>query len=283
MSQALNYCRDLVKDHAALLNHAAIPEHTCKKIWSAHFLGQRAIKFCLPDNGVIFEDHQFKAMSDDTLHLPYPEVALEFRSYVGNVVGTAMAKNIIFASEREADIMIFHSQCLPKSNQWTTEGAVALQKSDYLDRSLAKADGTPPVRLYGMGALDEQGQPVPLESMKWSAYVLLQFLNTLNCSNIGTQQADNPQADRWAKLSPRKQARQLPPDVYYVLTIKPHATASGDTAGAATGSERKPVREHLRRGHIRRLASGARLWINAAVVMPGLDAGRVTKDYRMVP
>lgn len=37
-------------------------------------------------------------------------------------------------------------------------------------------------------------------------------------------------------------------------------------------------REHLRRGHIRRLEDGRKFWINAAVVAAG-NGGKIHKDY----
>ena len=69
----------------------------------------------------------------------------------------------------------------------------------------------------------------------------------------------------------------LPFDDYHVLTI--NVGGQGQREGAANGSHRSP-REHLRRGHIRRLQDGRKLWVNATVVNPGVGA-KVMKDYRM--
>jgi hypothetical protein len=97
---------------------------------------------------------------------------------------------------------------------------------------------------------------------------LMDMLNALSCSNVETTRIHSKQG---AKVK-----HGLPFDSYHVLTIKQSATSAREALG---GSHRSP-REHLRRGHVRRLESGSRIWVNATVVNPGVGAV-IAKDYRM--
>jgi hypothetical protein len=94
------------------------------------------------------------------------------------------------------------------------------------------------------------------------------MLNALACSNVHIERSE-------PKKSSKKIKSALPFDTYHILTIDVPGNSGG---GMATGSHRSP-REHLRRGHIRRLGDGRRIWVNATVVAAGRGAGVVTKDY----
>ena len=60
-----------------------------------------------------------------------------------------------------------------------------------------------------------------------------------------------------------------------ILTIKPSVRSSSAEKG---GSHTSP-RQHLRRGHIRRLDSG-NIWVNSCVV-GSAEKGRIDKSYRV--
>ncbi len=94
----------------------------------------------------------------------------------------------------------------------------------------------------------------------------------LACTNVTTE-----------TLRPNREARAARPAStlfdYHVLMIEPgreHATSED-----RGGSHASP-RTHLRRGHIRRLAWGPRVWVNSCVVNP-TAIGSVNKDYRVRP
>lgn len=289
MNQALNYCRDWKAHSERLLVQQSLPEASRMSVKAAMDIAAHATYFLLPPKGVLVADNELKALGDIPLHLPYKRIVLEYAyqnepGFVPPEGEFEVPKRILFAQEYADHIVFINAGYWRDIDGWFTSDIAAIPKDHYVNREKRSPIGAPYISLVPLFR-----DPNPEESLEeWAgdrathAWVLISFLNALACSNVETQQADNPVADRWAKLSPRKQACQLPPDVYHVLTIKPRATASGNAAGVVNGTERKSVRGHLRRGHIRRLASGARLWINAAVVMLGSAAGRVTKDYRVV-
>lgn len=289
MTQALNYCRDWMAYSERLLIQQSLPDHIEMSIKAAMDIAAHATKFVLPPKGILVEDNELKGLGDGPLHLPYKCIVLEYAyqneaGFVPPPGQFEQPKRILFAKEYDEYIAFVSGGLWQGMGVWVTTSTAAIPKESYVRHDQRGITGAPAIGLVPVfrDGSDECSMEEWAHDRATDAWVLIAFLNALACSNVATQQADNPAFDRWSKLSPRKQARQLPPDLYHVLTIKPHATAAGSTAGAATGSDRKPVREHLRRGHIRRLANGARIWINAAVVMPGSATGRVTKDYRVI-
>lgn len=100
--------------------------------------------------------------------------------------------------------------------------------------------------------------------------VAAQTCAALACTNVTTD-----------VIRPNREARAARPAStlfdYHVLMIRPgaeHATSEDH------GGTHASPRTHLRRGHIRRLAWGPRIWVNSCVVNPSA-IGTVNKDYRV--
>jgi hypothetical protein len=285
MTQALNYCRQMVAQSELVLSRSDMPAGVKFAVNTAMDIAAAATKFVLPTDGFLIEDAELKALPDDALNLPYLNIVLEYAmSFAGHDAPPAgeinLSKRIVFARQEEDCITLVESAYWPEKDLWVTDRAFSIPRENYAKRDLADPRGKP---LLTIMTGDWSDCSIPLERMvphmSGTAWILLSFLNALACSNVEVQQADNPAADRYARLSPRKQARKLQPDTYHMLTVKLNATARKMGEGA---SDRNQVREHLRRGHIRRLVSGARIWVNSTIVMPGSTSGRVTKDYRVV-
>lgn len=139
-----------------------------------------------------------------------------------------------------------------------------LPKVGYLDRSSAP-NGMPTIK-YMLHLAGGEEKEKSLEEPIDDPFVILSFINALSCSNVRTARHE-------PKKSKPKSA--LPFDAYHVLTI---GTTGVSRIAPGIGAHRSP-REHLRRGHIRRLDDGRRIWVNATVVAAGRGAGVVTKDY----
>ncbi len=70
----------------------------------------------------------------------------------------------------------------------------------------------------------------------------------------------------------------LPFDEYHVLTVAiPSAKASVNNQAESIGDRHSP-REHLRRGHIRRLQDSRKIWVNAAIINAGVGT-KIHKNY----
>jgi hypothetical protein len=97
---------------------------------------------------------------------------------------------------------------------------------------------------------------------------VIQLCAALACSNVSTE-----------IIRPNREASAARPAStlfdYHVLMIDPGAERQPSEDRG--GSHASP-RTHLRRGHIRRLAWGPRIWVNSCVVNPSA-IGTVNKDY----
>lgn len=105
---------------------------------------------------------------------------------------------------------------------------------------------------------------------------LFNLLEALACSNVSAVATETVNATKNAK---RVAAGKLPIYETKHLVIDTHRnkTATGGQMGPIS---RNGMRQHLRRGHIRRLDETRRIWVNACVVAAD-SAGRIDKTYKV--
>lgn len=104
--------------------------------------------------------------------------------------------------------------------------------------------------------------------------VVLELLEALSCSNV---EIENIKTDKM-KNALRMNAGKLPLNDIKHLVVKVNKTVR--STGNKTGKHHSP-KEHLRRGHIRKLESGKKIWINSCVVNP-TGKKLLNKEYRVV-
>lgn len=104
------------------------------------------------------------------------------------------------------------------------------------------------------------------------AMAVLGMVEALSCTNVTTEVA---QAGDPALNARRAKRGKLPVYETRTLVIVPGRSSGGATFGA--GRHASP-RQHLRRGHIRRLQDGKKTWVNACVVGAAQD-GVIDKRY----
>jgi hypothetical protein len=270
----------MVEKSRPLLAIPGIPGRMRELIKVAIGAAENTTKFLLPDHGMLLEDNALKALSDDELHLPYESIALEYAypddpEWVQRDDAEQCSKRILFATEFDDSIQIVRSQFADRLGVWVTAGPVLLPKSNWANRSMLSSDGR-----FALSLADVSGQ-TDFDPQTWrdsfadDAWVLVSFLNALACSNVTAQPLQQP-----APIPGRQQKKpSKTQDVYHVLGLTYGADQS-DAAHGASGSG-GTKREHMRRGHIRRLADGRKLWINAVAVNAGRNFGRVTKSYQL--
>jgi hypothetical protein len=220
-------------------------------------------KFLLPDGGLLMDDPELRAIEGALpLRLPHQFIALEFLHADDENRQDVLTKRIVFARERDQFIHLSGAGFQTHDGFWTWLPECAIPMQDYLDKT--DQSGRATVR-YRPLAPWEAGPDCYHLYIK----VFMCFLNALACSNV-----------RGTRSEPRKAGRKvksaLPFDTYHVLTIDVPGRTGGNSG--FSGSHRSP-REHLRRGHIRRLADSRRIWVNATVVAASRSGGTVTKDY----
>lgn len=279
-AQALNFSRQLAVDCARLLTMEMVPWQLRESAEDAVRLHGSSQKFLLPHGGRLLDDKQYRALDEtQPLRLPYPAICLEYES-TGNerpadepvcfVNGTPKyessdwvdaPKRVVYAEEIEGWVQITTAFWVKKDATWRVLPRIAIPVTGFLDRStilggrVAIKYAMQDERISGSDYMDELG-------------ALLCFLNALQCSNVGVERA----------IEPRPVAKRakdaLPFDAYHVLTVEVPKSFGVQVVGG--GTHRSP-REHLRRGHIRRLSDGRRIWVNAAVI--GRGAASLHKSY----
>lgn len=248
----LNYCRQLRKQVIS----TKIPSVKLDRVdltnqqdllESMADLAVTAQKFILPENGVLLFDPELRAIQDNSyIRLPYKCIALEFVVTDNPLV----SKCILMAVEQDDLISIRQIDYWKDAGWWLT-----FQKFK-IEKDIIKSDRDRKI----FGDLTSTTGP------------LLHFINALSCSNVHVERSD-------PKRPIRKIKSALPFDSYHVLTVEIGNKCKNFGFGGV-GNHRSP-REHLRRGHIRCLQDGRRIWVNATVVGAGKGAGVITKDYRV--
>jgi hypothetical protein len=263
----LNYCRSAVKYFSGVLASGHYAHDIHGPIKHIINLAQASQKFLLPEGGRLYDDPEYKALDEkDTLNLPYPLIAMEYsRDRMPECIGkdeVHASKCILFA--RETDDAIVLTPVFWAEEAWHPMPEAALPRRGYLNRSVM-LNGRVSIRL---GRADDR---IPMSDYADEVGALLCLLNVLGCRNVHV-----------AKSTPKnhktKVKSALPFDAYSILTID--APSKGGSILGMAGNHRSP-REHLRRGHIRRLEDGRRIWVSATVVGSSNGSGTVKKDYRV--
>lgn len=219
-------------------------------------LSVAAQKFILPDNGVLFYDPEFRALDDSTkISLPYKVIALEFKVTNMNLV----TKSIIFAVQHDDSISIMRSDFYsgPGLGFWVSGGnGLNIPRIQFFQSEICTEDQL-------------KREKKLLGDLTIGTGQVFHLLNALACSNVQVERSE-------PKNSKKKVKSALPFDTYHILTVD---APCENKPGYGIGGTHRAPREHLRRGHIRRLQDGRRIWVNAAIIGAGRGAGVITKDY----
>jgi hypothetical protein len=262
--------------------------HACDVVQAA----RRAVKFVMPPNGQIF-DTKLEGLPD-IVKLPFDFIIIEYECPNDGGLATKVfgeestqpaRKRIVYAEQQEgriivASIVAFQDRGL---DFWQVQPyfACLIPKDDLpsdvvvddMPGIRGKAVDQVRVQFVDMGGAAEQYFG---EDWERHAYVdmadetsaVLSLLEALTCKNVGMESLP-------VKKNKGAQARgALPYDEYYTLIVNSKARSQDDLGG----THRSP-REHLRRGHIRRLPSG-NVWVNSTIVNAG-HHGKVHKMYEV--
>lgn len=212
-----------------------------------------AIHFALPDGGEILSDN-LRGLIGETVRLPFDTITVEYRE--GLVDFCTLAKE---TESGEIEFIVAFRNPLSK---W-----------DFL-----------PAKAFFSGAVDAEDIAVSFEDadipnvvMEAATVCVIRVLGlceALACSNVDSEVIEPVDQRKNAK---RIKQRKLPIYETRRLVIKAPLTRS-EGSHSHGNSDRQGPREHLRRGHIRRLQDGRRIWVQSCVVV-SRENGVIHKSY----
>lgn len=253
---------------------------------------QRAVKFVMPPNGQIFDSNG--SGIPEIIKLPYETIVIEYEctqdggapaQVFGEESVDPARKRIVYAEQKENEIIIASIVAFQHRGQdfWQVQPyfSVLIPSKDVPDDAVL--DDIPEIggtkldqvraQFVDMGGAAEDYFGEDWERHAYADMVdessaVLALVEALTCRNVSLEALP-------VKKNKGAQMRgALPYDEYHTLVInsKSRPSEEGD------GTHRSP-REHLRRGHIRRLPKG-NIWVNSTIVNAG-NHGRVNKIYEV--
>lgn len=270
--QPLNHCRQAAQQFSETLRITRLDEATRFILSSVIHRLSVSQKFLLPDGGRLFDDVEFRCLDDDEpLRLPFPSVCLEYRSLdepkpVDDEEVGPCPKRATLIEEAGDHILVTPIFWSLRERAWGIMPSVAIPQQNYLRRSIKDKDGRP------MIVVKQENERVPLSDYADEVGAVLCFLGALQCENVRSDHR---------VTSARSQRSAHAFDSYRVLTLDVPRAAQATGGASAEHAHRSP-REHLRRGHIRRISQGRKIAISPTIVNAGVG-GVVSKDYALKP
>jgi len=225
----------------------------------------QSVHFVMPDGGKIFNDGLKGIIynNPDLIKLPFQKITLEFMNE---------GHKFLLLFKQEEDGMISHILMMQSPNElWAV---VPLLLTSYLEKN---SSGKIAQRLKSttiVHGVPEEAS-IKLHGMMQSGIVyLFELLEALSCTNveISTHQPASQKNEQ------RIKSHKLPIYETKVLTIKAGKKESSGIVAGIKCSHASP-RQHLRRGHVRRIESG-NIWVNSCVV-GNKENGVIDKQYKV--
>jgi len=205
--------------------------------------------FTLPAGGRLFDDG-LRGLDTDlhTIRLPFPAITLSFAD--------GARRTLVVAQElQEAERITIAVQVAVDTGDgqgWGFYPCTAQPKNRHDDGSVA---------WVCFDAIGSRLDRAPMhEAVMAAGRSVLELIEALSCNNVASEIVER--VDPAVNARRRRQGK-LPMYQTHVLVVK-----VGDVVhaiGAPVGDRNGP-REHLRRGHVRRLPDGRKTWVQACVV-----------------
>lgn len=253
---------------------------------------KKSVKFTIPNNGVIFDDGFKGLMGNVRLSLPFDNCSIEY--HLDRVVSNddilikesedkenggihsrmVVRKKLLILSQDDEHITFFSVFFAEKYNLWKTQpffgkikrekigDSIEFEAVHFFDEVLCRTQGNYFIDSC-VSTLHKDGESI------------LELLEALSCTNveISIHQPASP------KNAQRIKSHKLPIYETKVLTIKAGKESLSNSDSSIKDNHASP-RQHLRRGHIRRLESG-NIWVNSCVV-GSKENGVIDKQYKVV-
>lgn len=236
-------------------------ELTCKGILES-------VKFVIPDGGFILKDN-LKGIIGNKINLPFDKITIEFYDNSTNI------RHVIFAVQDNENIY-YYSFYGKDKKYGISPFVVKVDKEKWNDGNI-NISGKIKLRCEVVlwNEFLNYGDKIDglMESSRNELMPILEFIEALSCTNV--EQTIHQEASQ--KNAQRIKSGKLPIYETKVLTIKA-SEPKNNKQGLSTGTHASP-RQHLRRGHIRRIETG-NIWVNACVV-GSKENGIINKSYNV--
>ena len=294
MKEPLDYLRKAVpalnKLHKELeKKHPKYVAHAKDVVLSA----QQAVKFVMPANGQIFESKLTGL--PEILNLPYEKIVIEYECInqggvaerlFGEQAVVPARKRIVYAEQQAKTVVIASIVAFQKQDMdfWQVQPFFCVWRHSKdvpanvpvkhpLDTEGIEIDQVR-VMYLDMGGVAKEffgdtWEQHAYADMADEVGAVLALIEALTCKNV-TLEALPVKKNKCAQMR-----GALPYDEYHTLVINSKLRQLSEEG---EGTHRSP-REHLRRGHIRRLPAG-NVWVNSTIVNAG-NHGRVHKSYEV--
>ncbi len=296
MISAKNYAanaeRDLVEFLTKYKNHPGMTASTLNNVITAIEYIRGGIHFAAPDGGKIMDDN-LKGLVGLPARLPFPTITLEYFDPSDKTANLVIAKELSHEAadvymhpdmnKYESYILVFNATkylekwylnplCLFLPSQWDI-----MKNEGFDDTPISGSEAFVAFTTVLLDWFYDKANEKYIESMEadlsYSVKVLMEVLEALSCSNVSTEIINEHECKKNAK---RVLQGKLPIYETRILSVNT-SKKKGVSSGFMTG--RTSPREHLRRGHIRRLES-KNVWVQSCVV-GNVGKGKIEKTYEL--
>lgn len=292
-----------IRDFCAAQRKAKLTEEILVEVMRVEDIAgliEEAIHFAAPDGGTIFNDN-LKGLQKSEIHLPFPVMTVEYFMPSGGAdLGEnkmPVQKRLVLAVESNHyhpienkhepidDCVMFFSLYKAFSKWLIMPVCLFVPKTDAIpDQSpytgSTGLNCTPRVFLpivykefYEQDPADRQLHGGAIEDVLGDVLAAFELLEALSCSNVRHEPIEA--IDR-RKNARRIRSGKLPIFETRILTIDSLKT---NGHGIGYGGTHSSPRQHLRRGHIRRLPD-KNVWVNSCVVGRA-ETGIIEKQYHV--
>ena len=269
MITARNYAAQAVASLRELAVELKNPQEAALCLVTADRI-EKSVHFVVADGGLVFGKNMSIGDFDTPINLPYALITVEF--FI--TYGEDKSKILIFARQQENFIDV-HVLMSRNKDGWTPSPVYC------------RIDRTSPIykeiyiifeniynqycNVHGI----EHYNKILNGSSDQALFTVFSLLQALSCKNVSTEifkkEGDNNQK--------RINKGKLPFYETKMLVVD-STKSSGSVKNPAPGTTHASPRQHLRRGHIRRLPSG-NIWVHACVVGDA-SKGTISKKYTVI-
>lgn len=226
-----------------------------------------AVNFTLPEGGFLLNDKLKGLYNHNGLNLPYPKTSISY-----SVDGV---KYVILAMQCEKNHPIIAVMFQTTEQKKFLLNRVLTAFSSDVELHETKISGVKfnDITLNESSINDRHEYYYSVSAIV--SQTIMELLEALSCSNVSHEPI--PRKKGLSGISAKNMALPMYENRRLVINANRKDSNRKDNGVIVIGGHASP-REHLRRGHIRNLQDGRKIWVNSCVVGAAAN-GRIDKTY----